>query len=64
MSLLDLKRQVCDILLPHETIQQGIKRIGQTIKLCTTKVSLHSEQTLVSFLTVGYAPLRPGQRGG
>lgn len=33
INLLELKRKVCEILLPEETVRQAIRRLGQTISL-------------------------------
>ena len=33
VNLLELKRKVCEVLLPDETVQQALQRLGKTIKL-------------------------------
>jgi L-fucose isomerase-like protein len=51
VDLLELKRKVCEVLLPEETVQQALQRLGKTIKLARaaqviTPTRHHASSTL------------------
>jgi hypothetical protein len=49
VNLLELKRKVCEVLLPEETVQQALQRLGKTIKLA--RAAQVSDWPLMKVLT-------------